>query len=135
MRDLCAPHRDVALGSLFSGLVLRNGKSGAPHITRCFGNYQIFLVTGSNIFLNADNADLICALQTLRITSLLGAAKHLTKVFCLKDLPRPEVKAHRDVNAAVERVTQQAIAAGVKMPIEELRKEVEKRLKPALLTA
>jgi len=86
-------------------------------------------------FLNADNADLICALQTLRITPLLGAAKHLTKVFCLKDLPRPEVKAHRDVNAAVERVTQQAIAAGVKMPIEELRKEVEKRLKPALLTA
>ena len=36
-------------------------------------------------------------------------------------------------NAAVERVTQKAIAAGVKMPIEELRKEVEKRLKPAHL--
>ena len=64
-----------------------------------------------------------------------AVGKHLTKVFGLKDLPRPEVKAHRDVNAAVERVTQQAIAAGVKMPIEELRKEVEKRLKPALLTA
>lgn len=29
---------------------------------------------------------------------------------------------------------QQAIAAGVKMPIEILRKEVEKRLKPVYLT-
>lgn len=56
--------------------------------------------------------------------SALEAAKHLTKVFGLKDLPRPEVKAHRDLNAAVERVTQQAIAAGVKMPPEELRKEI-----------
>jgi hypothetical protein len=66
--------------------------------------------------------------------SALEAARHLTKVFGLKDLPRPEVKAHRDLNAAVERVTQQAIAAGVKMPIEELRKEIEKRLKPVYPT-
>jgi len=64
----------------------------------------------------------------------LEAAKHLKKVFGLKHLPRPEVKARRDLNAAVERVTQKAIAAGVKMPPEELRKEIEKRLKPVYLT-
>ena len=50
------------------------------------------------------------------------AAKHLTKVFGLKDLPRPEVKAHRDFNAAVERVMQQAITAGVNMPTENCLK-------------
>jgi hypothetical protein len=52
--------------------------------------------------------------------SALEAAKHLTKMFGLKDLPRPEVKAHRGLNAAVERVRQQAIAAGAK---QQLRRE------------
>ena len=66
--------------------------------------------------------------------SALEAAKHLTKVFGLKDLPRPEVKARRDFTAAVERVMQQAIAAGFNIPTEELRKKIEKRLKPVYLT-
>jgi len=58
--------------------------------------------------------------------SALEAAKHLTKVFGLKDLPRPEVKARRDFTAAVERVMQQAIAAGFNIPTEELRKKNRK---------
>ena len=65
--------------------------------------------------------------------SALEAAKHLTKVFGLKDLPRPEVKAHQDFNAAVERVMQKAIAAGINRPADELRREIEDRLRPVYL--
>lgn len=64
--------------------------------------------------------------------SALEAAKHLTKVFGLKDLPRPEVKAHRDFNAAVERVMQKAMAAE-KEPADGLRREIENRLRPVYL--
>lgn len=57
------------------------------------------------------------------------AAKQLTKVFGLKNLPDPKAKAERDFNAAVERIMQQAITCGVTMPNDELRKNVENRLK------
>jgi hypothetical protein len=66
--------------------------------------------------------------------SSLEAAKHLTKVFGLRDLPAPQLKAQSDFKAAVERVMQQCIAMGVSMPTEELRNFIESRLKPAYLS-
>jgi hypothetical protein len=59
----------------------------------------------------------------------LEAAKHLTKVFGLEQLPAANQKVQRDFDEAVERVVQTALDAGSKHTPEQLRANAVERLR------
>lgn len=60
-------------------------------------------------------------------------AKHLTKVFGLEQLPAPNQKAQRELEASIERVMQNARERGItpeKMSDAKLRKQIIKKMTP-----
>jgi len=68
-------------------------------------------------------------LTEIEVYSSFDAAKHLGEMFG-KQLPDLNRKTKSDFNATVERIMQGAIDHGVTLRGDELRKAVEKRLKP-----
>lgn len=77
-----------------------------------------------------DGAPIRDYVTEIEVHSSFDAAKHLGEFFGLKKLSDLNKKTITDFNAAVERVMQQAIDCGVDLKEDDLRREVEKRLKP-----
>jgi hypothetical protein len=110
-----------------SPVLQRAKEKGISHLIKKVKARQI--VAG----IDEDGSPIMGWEHEIEMYSAQEAAKHLTKVFGLEQQPAPNVKAQRDFDAAVQEVMQQAIDAGVELSPDELREEVEKRLKPAYL--
>lgn len=72
-------------------------------------------------------------ISEVEIYSAHDAAKTLTEVFGLKQMPAPNQKAMRDFQSAVVRICQAVRDSGVTVPEDELRARVAEKLKPRYL--
>lgn len=62
--------------------------------------------------------------------SAQDAAKHLTKVFGLEQLPAPNQRAQRELEASIERIMQKARDRGITLPDDKLREKIIEKLTP-----